>query len=427
MTIFTSTTELNITNDTTNFSLAGDAIVLQQNDSILVLRLGGATATLRGDLSPPGNGLLDSFEIITPDGGRILYDDLDVTVQEFINFTSSPFFTTLNPLFFDGDDRLTGSRFDDILSGLEGNDVLFGGGGEDLISGGIGNDRLFGNTGGDTLFGGSGSDTLSGDEGGDEIFGGFGGDRLLGGAGNDRLSGGTARDILLGGAGNDTMLAGDGNDVMFGAEGRDDYFGGAGFDTLFMRGSTKVNRVDLAGTLSNLGDAAGDTFDSVENIIGGRNRDILFGDDVRNVLNGNEGADVLLGRGGNDLLRGGDGDDRLVGHDGRDIMTGGAGNDRFQFLSADDTGLRGQRDIITDFFTNGDVIELNRIDADTTRDGNQAFDFIAGAKFTGTAGELRVERDTDTHLLADTDGDGEADFGIVLTGRVGLGDEDFLL
>ena len=62
-------------------------------------------------------------------------------------------------------------------------------------------------------------------------------------------------------------------------------------------------------------------------------------------------------------------------------------------------------------FGRRDQIDLRQLDANTTRKGNQAFSFIADAKFSGQAGELRL---FESRLLADVDGDRQADFALNL-------------
>jgi serralysin len=67
---------------------------------------------------------------------------------------------------------------------------------------------------------------------------------------------------------------------------------------------------------------------------------------------------------------------------------------------------------------------LAGIDADTTQDENQAFDYINGAAFSSVAGELRFEGGI---LEGDVDGDGAADFQIALTAVTALGLADLVL
>lgn len=142
---------------------------------------------------------------------------------------------------------------------------------------------------------------------------------------------------------------------------------------------------------------------------------------------------------GNDFISGGNLSDVLVGFAGRDVIEGqqgadglwgGAGADTFMFMSIADstTGFRG-RDTIYDFRqSDGDRISLRAIDADTTARGNQDFEFIGDQRFSKEAGELRFERKLgDTYIHGDVNGDGKADFSIVIDPLVNLKDGDFIL
>jgi Ca2+-binding RTX toxin-like protein len=192
-----------------------------------------------------------------------------------------------------GNDTLSGGDDDDVLAGGDGNDNLIGGFGLDTITGGAGHDGITGGAGNDLLSGGGGDDTISGGEGDDQIAGGAGNDSLAGDLGNDTLSGGTGDDLLSGFLG--------GNDVLD---------GGAGFDTASYiysgpqdDGSGVV--ADLESPAGNTGDAVGETYVSIEGLLGTSYRDTLRGNDADNIIDGGYGADVLEGRGGADQLIGG--------------------------------------------------------------------------------------------------------------------------
>ena len=195
---------------------------------------------------------------------------------------------------------------------------------------------------------------------------------------------------------------------------------GAGNDRL--TGNARDNVLDAGGGADVLRGRAGDDL-----LLGGAGRDQLIGAGGADALRGGQGDDLLRGGTGSDVLRGEDGADVLRGGGGADILRGGAGADRFDFNRASDSGPGDTRDVIADFGRGRDVIDLRGIDADTTRAGNQAFDFIGTAGFDA-AGQLRVARAGEDRILqADRNGDGETDFAILLTGADGLRGDDFLL
>ena len=73
-----------------------------------------------------------------------------------------------------------------------------------------------------------------------------------------------------------------------------------------------------------------------------------------------------------------------------------------------------------------DLFDLTSIDADILTGGDQAFTFITGG-FSGTAGELRVMDNGDRFVLqGDVDGDGGADFAVLIFGDQPV-EADFLL
>ena len=171
----------------------------------------------------------------------------------------------------------------------------------------------------------------------------------------------------------------------------------------------------------------GEIVNYIENGIGGSNKDTVIGNGTDNVLEGRGGGDTLSAGKGDDSLLGGDGDDQLVlgkGNDvgigglGRDIMTGQKGNDRFVFQSIDDS-MVGLEDRIYGGLDRLDRIDVSGIDADSSAGGNQAF-HLGGASFDHEAGELirfyHAGSNT-TFVQGDTDGDGDADFSIAVTGN----------
>jgi serralysin len=195
---------------------------------------------------------------------------------------------------------MLGQKGDDILNGLAGNDRLDGGAGNDQLFGGDGNDILIGGKGADALDGGvgafdfasystsTGPITVSlqdpsintGDAVGDTYVGIEG---LVGTSANDTLIGyATVGSSLEGGGGGDNLV------------------GGTGFDRAWYNSSTIGLTANLADPTQNTGDAAGDTYVSIEGLIGSNFDDVLTGDGNLNILNGRTGADTLTGGGGPD-------------------------------------------------------------------------------------------------------------------------------
>ncbi|MEP3891775.1 MAG: S8 family serine peptidase [Hellea sp.] len=295
-----------------------------------------------------------------------------------------------------GIEVVRGSDFDDILAGNTSSNELRGGDGDDILNGGGGNDRLFGGEGADAINGGTGvdiavytsaaagvqldlggsgslgeatgdtfssiewvwgsafNDHITGDGGnnrlegrdGDDFLDGVdGNDRLLGGDGNDIINGGDGVDTLFGQAGIDAINGGAGNDFMFGSQGADAFDGGADFDTVSYLASSAGVDVNLtSGGFG--GDAAGDTYVSVERV---------FGTSFNDSIEGSSADETLIGNGGNDYLEGFGGNDSLIG---------GAGTDNYGYNT-----VSGDADTIIGFSTAGEIIFI--------RGGDAAFDTFA--------------------------------------------------
>lgn len=226
---------------------------------------------------------------------------------------------------------------------------------------------------------------------------------------------------------------------------------GGGMDTLDLHAFSRGCRIDLhpgsystlvydnlATITNNLGIAFGCT---IENAWGGRGADKISGNDAANMLFGGEGDDTLAGNGGSDALNGGAGNDvlqggadgdNLIGGAGMDTLTGGAGGDTFVFTSVSDFGgsTRTTCDVITDFSrVQGDVIKLRQVDANTTNgSGDDPFVFIGTQPFHKIAGEMHYAYVGNTTLVSgDVDGNGVADFALVLNGKIALAASDFVL
>ncbi|MEO0031409.1 MAG: hypothetical protein RIS94_1167 [Pseudomonadota bacterium] len=325
----------------------------------------------------------------------VFHQTADTTDDPSLYVRGSESWTTPDGTLLIQDDHDHDGNVDDTIQGSEGNDVEHGGAGKDHISGGDGADDLNGDAGDDTLDGGTGNDHLHGGLGRDIEHGGNGDDTIGGDGGNDTLTGDAGNDTLDGGAGNDRMSGGVGNDVVRGGNGDDTLHGNAGRDL--------VN--------------------------GGNGADDVSGEAGDDHLAGGAGNDHLHGGTGSDLVQGGIGDDTLSGDGGKDTLSGGDGADTFVFATGDSGATRLTADRIIDFsHAQGDHIDLSAIDADTTADGDQAFNFIGTSAFGSHAGELRYDVvDGKAWLAGDTNGDGTADFTIRLNAVTTLDATDFVL
>ena len=154
---------------------------------------------------------------------------------------------------------------------------------------------------------------------------------LFGGLGDDEISGGSGRTTISAGFGDDVLNGGSGNDILIGGAGADELNGGTGFDYASYAGSVNRVNVNLLNGATSLGHSTGDTFDSIEGLVGSRFGDDLRGNNVDNALYGENGNDTLIGFNGDDDLYGGAGRDILNGGDGADFIDGGAGVDQVRY------------------------------------------------------------------------------------------------
>jgi Ca2+-binding RTX toxin-like protein len=320
-------------------------------------------------------------------------------------------------------ERVRGTDFNDVIVGNAINNILRGGLGADVLDGGEGDDTAdyreavggltasladssinTGEAAGDTyisierLRGTDFNDHLIGDSGENQLEGGEGADILDGGNGLDFAryttadtaitanlaqpwtnTGDAAGDTyisiegLIGTRYADHLIGDDDGNFLDGYEGADILDGGDGFD--FARYQTATANIDggegdtgvtasLENPGDNSGDATGDTYISIEGIIGSNLADTLTGDANDNILRGNRGNDVLYGRAGNDRLEGGQGDDTLYGEDGDDRLFGGVGDDTLYGGDGDNIlrGGEGNDTLVGAALSVTPLREFNRID-----------------------------------------------------------------
>ncbi|WP_299652638.1 M10 family metallopeptidase C-terminal domain-containing protein [uncultured Tateyamaria sp.] len=205
--------------------------------------------------------------------------------------------------------------------------IIFGDDTDEMIDGGAGDNTIFGLGGDDILIGGT--DSLESRDINNTIDIEDLEDQTESNDGNDALYGGDGNDTILGGQGDDLLDGGDGDDMLSGQAGVDVFRGGAGSDTVdFSRESPFQLIVNLETNFANGGTASGDTFYSIEGLIGSDDRiDRFIGTSAANHFIGQGGGDVFNGRDGNDTLDGGRDGDILYGEGGDDVIIGGAGQD----------------------------------------------------------------------------------------------------
>ena len=308
--------------------------------------IGGAGAdTMRGGAMEDGTSYASSYGAVTIDLQNAIYygGEADGDVLDSIEDVQGSGF----------DDFIVGNTATNVIDGFFGNDVLTGYLGVDTVRGGEGNDTIYAYGDGDLLDGGGlinypGRDLLTYElmstsgvvvnlgtgvgPGGDRIAGaqflfhepitdtttlinvaGYSSfENLTGSNGSDRLTGDKENNVISGLAGNDTIDGNDGNDTMIGGDGADHFIGGWGLDWVDYRSSTQAVTVGLKATDVNFGGAAGDTFDTsdnlrTENIRGSDFTDQLRGDDHDNIIDpglsdSGSASDYVDGRGGTDII-----------------------------------------------------------------------------------------------------------------------------
>jgi Ca2+-binding RTX toxin-like protein len=239
------------------------------------------------------------------------------------------------------DDVLTGDALGMLIQGLGGDDTLTGLGGDDRLEGGEGNDLIVSSAGSDSYDGGDGIDTIwfTGIPAGTGVFvqlvsdliqnDGFGPvseaivnvENVIGSDGGDVIRGTTGANVIEGLGNVDFLRGDDGDDVLVGGADGDELDGGADSDTarydVAVSGGTLV--IDLAAPGNNTGEAAGDSYISIENVTGSNGADLIRGDASDNVLFGRKGADTIDGGDGNDIIDGGKGADEMAGGTGNDV------------------------------------------------------------------------------------------------------------
>ncbi len=151
-------------------------------------------------------------------------------------------------------------------------------------------------------------------------------DVTLLGVANINATGTASADVISGNKGANTLIGGAGADVID---------GGAGSDAVSFASSASGVTVRLWNGTGSGGDAAGDTYTSIENVIGSSHSDILVGSfGTGNFLSGGLGDDYLFGLSGYDALYGGWGNDLLDGGSQGDRLDGSIGSDTVTYANS---------------------------------------------------------------------------------------------
>lgn len=451
-----------------NFGYGWQGTLMAIDIAELQERYGANMNYMKGDntyVLPSANGVGTYYSCLWDAGGRdtIRHDgaaaavidlraatlDYSATGGGVVSYVNAIYggFTIANGVIIE---NATGGSGDDLLRGNSAANVLDGRQGADSMFGGNGNDVYMVDAQGDIVSeaGATGVDTVrttvshvlasnvencallgltainaTGNGLKNSLVGNNAGNVLKGLGGNDVLNGGAGGDWMYGGTGNDTFTidnradriveaSGQGNDLIM--------------SSLSLTLADHVENLILTGraNLSGIGNGLSNA------ITGNAGNNMLKGGSGSDVLKGGGGGDKLSGDKGGDKLLGGGGRDKLFGDKGGDKLLGGGGADIFVFKSHQDSTFKANgRDFIDDFSRGQrDKINLKSIDADATQKGNQKFDFIGNDKFDKDAGELRFQkRGGDTLVTADRNGDGKADFSILVDGNLAFKGGDFVL
>lgn len=238
-----------------------------------------------------------------------------------------------------------------------------------------------------------------------------GNNTLIGDAGRNDYAGKGGDDVLRGLAGNDKLDGGDGDDILEGGLGGDELVGGKGTDTVSYASATAGVAANLDRQNATTGEATGDSYNSVENLVGSAFDDRLTGDGKTNRLDGAVGDDSLEGGSGDDVLKGGDGLDELTGGKGRDKLSGGVGPDSFVWNEQREAG-----DVVLDFVSDGDLLVFAVDGWKGMKDGGLAL--VQSDDPVATGSKQTFLFDTDGgKLWFDADGAGEGEAVFVATLR----------
>jgi parallel beta-helix repeat protein len=327
-------------------------------------------------------------------------DEVD-TVESSVSYTLG---ANVENLILTGSAPLngTGNALNNIIGGTSAANVLNGGAGADVLIGFAGDDIYFVDQAGDVVV---------------EVAGG-GYDRVYSSAANFTM-GAHVEELHITSAGSANATGNAQDNLIFAGAGNNALNGGAGIDTLSYANATAGVTVNLSTSAAQVTGGSGtDSIRGFENLTGSAFDDLLTGSSADNILLGGAGNDSLSGGGGNDILDGGAGTDQLAG---------GSGADRIVFSRVSDIGLGALRDVVIGFkSSDGDRIDLSRIDANPLTSALDAFTYLGSLPFSevDATGQLRFANGI---LYGSTNADAAPEFEIQLLGVNSLAVGDLIL
>ncbi|UXN76066.1 hypothetical protein N8D56_25505 (plasmid) [Devosia sp. A8/3-2] len=216
----------------------------------------------------------------------------------------------------------TGNELDNVITGNTAANTLDGGSGNDTLAGGAGDDTYIIDAAGDvvTELAGEGTDLVRSSL--TYIPGAHVENLTLTGTAGINGTGNALDNELVGNEAANVLMGGDGNDVLRGGGGADVLNGGSGFDIASYEHATSGVYAHTGNAGANSGEAAGDTYSSIEGLRGSAFADQLVPVGNNSRIYGGAGNDVLTAVGSNAELHGEAGDDALHGHAVMTFSTG---------------------------------------------------------------------------------------------------------
>ncbi|MFZ9469669.1 MAG: hypothetical protein ACO26G_01275 [Rickettsiales bacterium] len=213
--------------------------------------------------------------LMTNGNDYISFDDNNIAVNQTKNQSRINSIETI--MAFDGDDIINFSSPNYQLGNI-------------LIRAGGGNDKIFSNSGNDLVFGEDGDDEIFAGNGDDIVVAGFGANQINAGEGNDIINSIFGEDIIDANDGNDTIIAGAKN-IKIDA--------GSGIDLIDLSNFKNGIFLDLSNNLANSANYKIE-INNIENIEATIYDDIIYGNNLANIIKAGLGNDKICGGGGDD-------------------------------------------------------------------------------------------------------------------------------